>query len=164
MDGAVISAVDLIKGIAICAGMTSIDVEGATGNLHTNYKGKADAAIAAFLEGYDLVYVHVEAPDECGHQGDVEGKIASIERIDSEILTPVLTYLKGCGESYRILTLPDHPTPIEIRTHSIEPVPFMLYDSQRDHVGVDTLTEETAANSGYYLPDGTALMGLMLGK
>ena len=162
VKGAVISAVDLIKGIALCAGMTSIDVEGATGNLHTNYRGKAEAAIQAFQNGYDLVYVHVEAPDECGHQGDIQGKVQSIERIDSEILLPILDYLKSTGEHFRILTLPDHPTPIEIRTHSIEPVPFMLYDSQAIHMGVDTLNEQTAIEADYYLPDGTALMELLL--
>ena len=160
--GAVISAVDLIKGIAICAGMTSIDVAGATGNLHTNYRGKADAAIDAFRDGMDLVYIHIEAPDECGHQGDIEGKILSIEKIDAEILSPVLAYLTSTGEPFRVLTLPDHPTPIELRTHSIEPVPFMLYDSAKAHTGVNTLNEQTASQTGLYLPQGTALMDLLL--
>ncbi len=162
LDAAVISAVDLIKGIALCAGMESIDVEGATGNLHTNYRGKADAAIDAFKRGKDLVYIHVEAPDECGHQGDAAGKTKSIECIDEMILTPVLGYLRACGEPFRILTLPDHPTPIEIRTHSIDPVPFMIYDSQKTYDGVETLDEDTAAAKRNYLPDGTALMTLLI--
>ena len=164
LRASVISAVDLIKGIGICAGMRSIDVEGATGNVHTNYKGKADAAIDAFRDGDDLVYVHVEAPDECGHRAELENKILSIEKIDTEILGPVSRYLADSGESYRILILPDHPTPIEIRTHSMEPVPFMLYDSEKKANGVSSLHEETAAETGLYLPDGTALFTMLIGN
>ncbi len=164
VDATAISAVDLIKGIALCAGMESVDVEGATGNLHTNYKGKADAAIDAYRRGKELVFVHVEAPDECGHQGDAEGKVKSIEHIDTEILRPVHDYLVATGEPFRILTLPDHPTPIVIRTHSSEPVPFMLYDSECTYDGVDTLTEATAEAKGDYLPDGTALMSALLAQ
>ncbi len=164
VDATAISAVDLIKGIALCAGMESVNVEGATGNLHTNYRGKADAAIDAYKRGKELVFVHVEAPDECGHQGDAEGKVKSIELIDSEILTPVYEYLLSTGEDFRILTLPDHPTPIAIRTHSSEPVPFMLYDSAHTYEGTETLTEATAAAKGDYFPDGTALMALLLAK
>ncbi len=164
VDAAAISAVDLIKGIALCAGMESIDVEGATGNLHTNYRGKADAAIDAYRRGKELVFVHVEAPDECGHQGDAHGKVRSIEHIDAEILTPICEYFRTTGDTFRILTLPDHPTPITIRTHSSEPVPFMLYDSTRAYYGVETLTEATAAAKGDYLPDGTALMAMLLNK
>ncbi len=162
VDASAISAVDLIKGIALCAGMESIDVEGATGNLHTNYKGKADAAIDAYRRGKELVFVHVEAPDECGHQGDAEGKVKSIEHIDAEILRPLYDYLVSTKEAFRILTLPDHPTPIVIRTHSSEPVPFMLYDSERIYDGVDTLTEKTAEAKADYLPDGTVLMAALL--
>jgi 2,3-bisphosphoglycerate-independent phosphoglycerate mutase len=162
LDAAVISAVDLIKGIALCAGMESIDVEGATGNLHTNYSGKANAAIDAFKRGKDLVYIHVEAPDECGHQGDAAGKVESIEQIDRLILTPVYEYLRASGEPFRILTLPDHPTPIELRTHSIDPVPFMIYDSNKCYEGVETLDEDTAQAKNNYLPNGTALMELLL--
>ena len=153
---------DLIKGIGICAGMRSIDVEGATGNVHTNYTGKAEAAIEAFREGDDFVYVHVEAPDECGHRAELENKVLSIELIDRLILGPVSEYLASCGESYRIMILPDHPTPIEIRTHSMEPVPFMIYDSEVKHRGVDSLSEESAAACGRYLPDGTALLSLLI--
>ena len=164
LDAAVISAVDLIKGIAICAGMQSIDVEGATGNVHTNYKGKADAAIGAFENGKDLVYIHVEAPDECGHRAEIENKVLSIEKIDELILKPLYEYLSKSGEDFRILTLPDHPTPIEIRTHSMEPVPFMLYASDKKVSGVDTLTEKTAEECNNYIPDGTLLMEMLTKK
>lgn len=162
--GTVISAVDLIKGIGLCAGMRSIDVEGATGNVHTNYKGKADAAIRAFSEGDDLVYVHIEAPDECGHRAEVQNKVLSIEKIDAEILSPVLHYLKNTGEDYRIMVLPDHPTPIRLRTHSILPVPFLIYFSDRKCDGVATFDEFTAANKKNYLSEGHRLMGLFLDK
>jgi len=160
---AVISAVDLIKGIAIAAKMKSIDVEGVTGNIHTNYKGKADAAISAFKDGYDYVYVHVEAPDECGHRGEIENKVKSIEYIDKQILAPVYDHLKESGEDFRIMALPDHPTPIEIRTHSREHVPFVIYVSG---ASFDMLSgkfnEENASATGLDLPDGTKLLPLML--
>lgn len=162
--GTVISAVDLIKGIGLCAGMRSIDVEGATGNVHTNYKGKADAAIRAFSEGDDLVYVHVEAPDECGHRAEIENKVLAVEKIDAEILCPVLNYLKSTGEDFRIMVLPDHPTPIRLRTHSILPVPFFIYSSDRKCDGVATFDEFTATEKGHYLPEGHRLMGLFLEK
>lgn len=162
LDASVISAVDLIKGIGLCAGMESIDVPGATGNVHTNYKGKAEAAIDAFRRGKDLVYVHVEAPDECGHRAEIDNKVLSIEKIDSEILLPVLNYLKQSGEDFHIMGLPDHPTPIEIRTHSMEPVPFFIYRSERQEEGIVSLNEDTALSTGVYLPDGTQLMSLFL--
>jgi len=162
--GAVISAVDLIKGIGLCAGMTSVDVEGATGNVHTNFLGKGQAAIDLFRRGYDLVYVHVEAPDECGHRAEMENKVLSIERIDEQILRPVLDYLEGSGEHFRIMTLPDHPTPIAKRTHTIDPVPFQIYDSEKKEKGVDCFCEESAAACGYYLPRGQELMGILLSK
>lgn len=160
-DATIISAVDLIKGIGICAGMEVVHIPGATGNLHTNYRGKAEAAIDAFRRGKDMVYIHVEAPDECGHQGDAAGKIKSIELIDEKILAPLLTYLRETGEPFRILALPDHPTPLALRTHSEEPVPYLLYDSEEPHQGVNTFTEKTAEEAGDYLPDGTALMGML---
>lgn len=160
----VISAVDLIKGIALCAGMESIDVPGATGNLHTNYRGKAEAAADAFRHGQDMVYVHVEALDECGHQGDARGKVQSIEHIDGEILAPLCRFLREGDEPFRVLLLPDHPTPITLRTHSEEPVPFLLYDSTCHHRGVHHLTEETARRAQLYLPDGTALMGMLFAQ
>ena len=158
ISGTVISAVDLIKGIGLCAGMKSIDVEGATGNVHTNYDGKAQAAVEAFQNGADLVYVHVEGPDECGHRAEIDNKVRSIELIDRKILKPVYEYLRSTAEDFKILVLPDHPTPLEIRTHSKEPVPFFLYDSRRDAVGVETYTEATAAETGLYIPDGFTLL------
>lgn len=132
IKGSVISAVDLIKGIGLCAGLTSIDVEGATGTIHTNFEGKAKAAIEAYEKGRDFVYLHLEAPDECSHQGDLEGKIKSLEIIDKKVLKPILDYLNSTGEAYRLLIVPDHRTPITIRTHSADPVPFVLYDSSQD--------------------------------
>lgn len=161
LDAAVISAVDLIKGIGLCAGMESIDVEGATGNVHTNYKGKADAAIDAFRRGKDLVYVHVEGPDECGHRAEIENKVLSIERIDSLILAPVVAYLRETGEDFHVMCLPDHPTPIEIRTHSMEPVPFFIYRSECPVSGVPSLNEDTAIACNNYIPSGTVLMEML---
>ncbi len=164
LNATVISAVDLIKGIGICAGAKVPCIEGATGNIHTNYKGKADAAIKAFSDGDDFVFVHVEAPDECGHRGEIENKVLSIEYIDQKILLPVYEYLKSTGEDFKILCLPDHPTPLSIRTHSREPVPFMMYSSREDYSGVDTLTEATAEAKELYIPDGTKLLDMMIEK
>ena len=158
---AVISAVDLIKGIGVCAGCDVISVEGATGNFETNYAGKAEAAVRAFAD-HDLVYIHVEAPDECGHQGRADLKTASVELIDEKILTPVSDWLAESGEPYRILVLPDHPTPIEIRTHSMEPVPFFLYDPAEEREGVSVYTEKTCAGKPLYLPDGSGLLSLLI--
>ena len=154
---AVISAVDLIKGIGVCAGCDVISVEGATGNYETNYAGKAAAAMKAFLD-HDLVYVHVEAPDECGHQGRADLKTSSVEKIDGEILGPVYTWLKDRGEPFRILVLPDHPTPIELRTHSMEPVPFFIYDSEKKEEGVPVYTEASCRAKPLYIPDGSGLL------
>ena len=159
LKGAVISAVDLIKGIGICAGMKSIDVEGATGNYKTNYEGKAAAAISVFESGDDFVYIHVEAPDECGHTADVENKVKSIEDIDSKIIKPLMNYLNSTGEGYKILLMPDHPTPCAIRTHSHENVPFAIYDSTSPlSQGIDSFTEENALKANFYISDGHNLM------
>lgn len=158
LDAAVISAVDLIKGIGICAGMKTYDVEGATGNVKTNYKGKADAAIDAFESGSDYVYIHVEAPDECGHRAELENKVLSIELIDEKILKPLYKYLEGTKEDYRIMVLPDHPTPIRLRTHTIDPVPFFIYDSATKQNGVDSFCEASAAATGLYIENGYTLM------
>lgn len=155
INASVISAVDLIKGIGICAGMNSIDVEGATGNYKTNFKGKADAAIKAFRDGSDFVYIHVEGPDECGHTADVANKVKCIEDIDAKILTPVKEYLDRAGEEYKILLMPDHPTPCEIRTHSHEDVPFVIFNStEKLSQGVNLYSESEAAKTGFYIPDG----------
>ncbi len=127
VNGAVVSAVDLIKGIGTLAGLDVIEVEGATGNVHTNFKGKCDAAIKTLLDGNDFVYIHVEAADESGHRFEIENKVKSIEKIDSEVLKPLIDALEGAGEDYAILLLPDHPTPLSIRTHSRDAVPYVLY-------------------------------------
>ena len=162
IDGTVISAVDLIKGIGLCAGMQSIDVEGATGNVHTNYDGKAQAAIQAFKDGAEFIYIHVEGPDECGHRAEIDNKVLSIELIDKKILCPVYEYLKGTGEDFKILVLPDHPTPLCIRTHSPDSVPFFLYDSRREVAGVEGFSEATAAETGLYIPEGHTLLDIMI--
>lgn len=162
LDAAVISAVDLIKGIGICAEMRSIDVEGATGNVHTNYDGKAEAAINAFSEGAEYVYIHVEAPDECGHRAETENKVLAIELIDKKILAPVYEYLKSTGEDFKIMILPDHPTPVRLRTHTTDPVPFMIYSSKKNNDGVTCFSEQSAAQTGLYLPRGHELMELLI--
>lgn len=161
LKGAVVSAVDLIKGIAIGAGMDSIDVAGATGNLSTNFEGKADAAIAA-LRDHDFVYVHLEAPDECGHQGDKAGKIRAIELIDSKIVSPVVAALRASGEDFTVLIMPDHPTPYTLKTHTSSPVPYLLYRSNAPTHGVSTLTEKTAAATGNFVDGGHKLLKMSL--
>lgn len=144
-----ISAVDLLKGIAVGAGMDNKIVEGANGQLHTNYEGKAQAAIDALLkEGYDFAYIHVEAPDEMGHQGSVERKIQAIEFLDNRIIRKVKEALDASGEAYRMLILPDHPTPIEVRTHTSDPVPYLLYDNQKEQKHDWKYNERCAADSG----------------
>ena len=162
LDASVISAVDLIKGIAICAGMRSIDVEGATGNISTNFAGKGQAAIEEFKNGADYVYIHVEAPDECGHRAELDNKILSIEKIDAEILAPVYKYLSESGEDFKIMVLPDHPTPICKRTHTMDAVPFMVYDSKKAENGVDCFCEDSAAKTGLYISKGENLMELFI--
>ena len=162
LDGTVISAVDLIKGIGLCAQMKSIDVDGATGNVHTNYDGKAKAAIQAFEGGADYVYVHVEGPDECGHRAEIENKVLAIELIDQKILAPVYEYLKNSGEDFKIMVLPDHPTPLAIRTHTITPVPFFIYSSKESVEGVDTFNEFTARETQNYIPKGHTLMDILV--
>ncbi len=164
LKAAVISAVDLIKGIGLCAGMDSIDVDGATGNVHTNYKGKADAAIKAFKDGAELVYVHVEGPDECGHRAEIDNKVLSIELIDQKILAPVYEYLVDCKEPFKIMVLPDHPTPICKRTHTMDAVPFFIYSSEEDKSGTDKFDEFTARDKGYCVSNGYTLMDLLTEK
>ena len=158
--GTVISAVDLIKGIAIGSGQESIDVEGATGNVHTNYKGKTDAAIQALLEDQrDFVYLHLEGPDECGHQQDMEGKIKSLELIDEKVILPLKEALDASGEDYKLLVIPDHPTPLRLRTHTMDPVPYMIY--KKDAALVDakaTYGETYAAGTGNKILEGHTIM------
>jgi len=147
--GAMISAVDLLKGIAVGSGMRMIEVEGADGTLHTNYEGKAAAAVKTLLEqGDDFVYIHVEAPDEMGHQGSVEKKIKAIEFLDEKVVKVVKEGLDNYGEPYRILIMPDHPTPICIRTHTAEPVPYLFYDSIEKKENVWNYNEREAKASG----------------
>lgn len=163
VKASVISAVDLIKGIGLCAGMKVIEVEGATGNIDTNFKGKGEAALKTLLEGQDLVYIHVEAPDECGHHGDLEGKIQAIERIDQDIVGSLLKGLEEAGEDYSILVMPDHPTPISIKTHISDPIPYLLYCSTDvTDSGIDTYTEKTGKSTGVYVEPGYLLMQQLL--
>ena len=165
VKASVISAVDLIKGIGICAGMKVIEVEGATGNIDTNFKGKGEAALKTLLDGQDLVYIHVEAPDECGHHGDIEGKVRAIELIDEQIVGPLLAGLDAAGEEYAILVMPDHPTPLAIKTHISDPIPYLLYRStQPVSSGIETYTEKTAQSTGRYIDRGCELMGRLLGQ
>lgn len=164
VSGCVISAVDLLKGIGICAGMETPEVEGATGYIDTNFCGKADAAIEAFKNGCELVYIHIEAPDECGHRCEPENKVKSIGLIDQLVLASVKGHLDESGEDYRILVCPDHPTPLLTKTHSSEPVPFMIYDSRKALDGVDTFNEKTAASTGVFIEHGPSIMDRLLEK
>lgn len=158
ITGTAISAVDLIKGIAICAGLNSVDVEGATGTLHTNFDGKAQAAIKEFRDGKDFVYMHLEGPDECSHQGDRDGKITCLETIDVKVLKPVMDALKADGEDYRILVVPDHRTPLAIRTHSSTPVPFVVYDSTDEQpYDEEKFFAEVSGEKGMYFDSGFEL-------
>ena len=161
--GAVVSAVDLIKGVAILAGMNSIDVEGATGNIHTNFDGKAKAAADALLnDGADLVYVHLEAPDECGHQGDAEGKTRSLELIDEKVIGYIKNRLEEAGEDYAFMVMPDHPTPISTKTHSREAVPCVMY-KKGDNAATDRrFVEKHAQAHGEFIADGYKIMKLFL--
>lgn len=164
-NGAMISAVDLLKGIAVGADMKVIMVEGADGGLHTNYEGKAKAAVDTLInDGNDFVYVHVEAPDEMGHQGSVERKIKSIENLDSRIIKPIYEGVTGAGEEIRMLIMPDHPTPIKIRTHTDEPIPYMLYDSSKT-LGEEphlSYSEKNGKASGVFEENGYKLIEKLL--
>ena len=159
LKGAMISAVDLLKGIAVGAGMQVCQVEGATGSIDTNFEGKAQAAIDALLkDGCDFAYIHVEAPDEMGHQGKVQEKVKSIEYLDSRLIAPVKKAMEEAGEDFRMLILPDHPTPIRIRTHTGDPVPYLLYDSTRQRKKQERFTEETARAADNFEPNGYRLI------
>lgn len=157
--GAMISAVDLLKGIAVGAEMHNIFVPGANGGLHTDYAGKAKAAVEALTEeGYDFAYIHVEAPDEMGHQGNTGDKIKAIENIDTYIIGPVAEMLEAAGESFRMMILPDHPTPVRIRTHTKEPVPYLLYDSRKVVGKMPEYHEGTASKTGIREEEGYRLI------
>lgn len=157
--GAMISAVDLLKGIAVGAKMKVIEVEGADGTLHTNYEGKARAAADVLLkEGYDFVYVHVEAPDEMGHQGSAERKVQAIQYLDQRVIKPLYEALKNSGEPFRMLVLPDHPTPVCVRTHTSDPVPYMLYDSTEEQDKAYDYNEKDAKDSGIFIAEGHTII------
>ncbi len=161
--GAMISAVDLLKGIAEGTGMYNINVPGANGTLETNWEGKAEAAVKALLEdNYDFVYIHMEAPDEMGHQGSLERKIKAIEYLDSRVLDTILKKMDASGEDYRVLVMPDHPTPVSCRTHTSDPVPYMLYDSTVNKNTGLLYNEKDAAKSGNVVEHGYTLMGRLL--
>lgn len=164
INGSVISAVDLVKGIGICAGLNTVDVPGATGNLNTNFQGKAEAALSELDKGNDFVYIHIEAPDECGHRNEIANKVKAIELIDKLTLG---TLLKGLEkyENYSILLMPDHPTPISLRTHTSEAVPFAVYTKRPARKsGVKGFDEMNAGSTGLYIEHGHELMGMFIGK
>ena len=164
LKGSVISAVDLVLGIGICAGLEPVEVEGATGNMHTNFDGKAQAAIDQLLaKGKDFVYLHIEAPDECGHRHEVENKVKSIEIIDRKIVAPIKKALDASGEKYSIMILPDHPTPLRLRTHTSDPVPYIIYrNTATIQSGVKTYTEKTGASTGIFIEEGFRLMDRLI--
>ncbi len=165
LNGVMVSAVDLLKGIAVSAKMQVLDVKGATGTKYTDYTAKANAALTALKKGVDFVYIHVEAPDECGHEGDVKGKIKTIEDIDKKLLSPLLSGMKSMGEPYKILLTPDHATPCALRTHTAKPVPFIICNSedikQNSHL---KYSEKTASQTGVFITKGHELINLMLAK
>ena len=165
LKGAMISAVDLLKGIAVGASMKVIEVEGANGGLNTNYEGKAQAAIDVLTkEGYDFAYIHVEAPDEMGHQGSVERKVKAIEYLDFRVIKPVKEGLEAAGEDFRMLVLPDHPTPICMRTHSSDSVPYLLYDSTDLQQHDWKYNEAEGESSGNYVACGHEIIDYLFGR
>lgn len=164
VTAAIVSAVDLLKGIGICAGADIPEVKGATGYLDTDFEGKTLAGIECFKNGTDLVYLHFEAPDECGHRGEAENKVKAIEEIDKRSLKIMLEYLENCGEAYRILIMPDHPTPLETKTHSANAVPFMIYDSQSEKNGAESFTEKACEAKNNFVGNGPSIMQKLLKK
>ena len=163
--GLMVSAVDLLKGIAVGAGMGVVEVEGANGGLHTNYAGKVDAALKALTEdGYDFVYIHVEAPDEMGHQGSVERKVQAIEYLDAKVIKPMVDTLNEKGVDFRMLVLPDHPTPICVRTHTSDSVPYMLYDSTNLLDKDWNYNEDEAKTSGNFIEKGHEIIDYLFSK
>ncbi len=163
--GMMISAVDLLKGIAVGASMGVVEVEGANGGLHTNYEGKTQAAVKALTEdGYDFAYIHVEAPDEMGHQGSVEKKVQAIEYLDSRVIAPLVESLKAKNVDFRMLVLPDHPTPIRVRTHTADNVPYMLYDSTAEQSNAWNYNEKEGRESGNYIAKGHEIIDYLFSK
>ncbi len=165
LSGTVVSAVVLIKGIGVCAGLENVDVIGATGNVHTNFDGKAEAAINALRNGSDFLYVHLEAPDEAGHRHEIENKVKAIELIDQKIVGPILDALKEDGEEFAMLIMPDHPTPLAIRTHTSDPVPYIIYKSGNcKESGVASYTEAEAKKTGVVVEHGYTLIQRLTDK
>lgn len=163
IEGSVISAVDLIKGIGICAGLDSIEVEGVTGNIHTNFIGKAEAALDELKNGKDFVYIHLEAPDECGHRQEMENKIKAIELIDRKVVKVVKEGLDRLGEDYKIMILPDHPTPLALRTHTSDPVPFLIYEKNNEKkLPSQKYDELSAKETELFIKDGYKLMDYLI--
>ena len=163
LTGTMISAVDLLKGIAVGAGLDAPVIEGATGSLHTNYEGKVQAALDALLnKGQDFAYIHLEAPDEMGHQGLMQEKVQAIEYLDSRVVKPVVEALEAAGEDFRLYIVPDHATPLAIRTHNTDPVPYILYDSRRQARKIARYTEKEAAATGIFEPNGHNMMSRLL--
>ena len=160
VKGGIVSAVDLLRGIGKCANMAVPEDEGVTGYIDTNFTAKKDAAIKLFEDGCDLVYIHMEAPDECGHRGEAENKVKSIELIDSLVVGPMREYLKGTP--HKVLIMPDHPTPISLKTHVSDPVPYVLYNSEKAVSGVETVNEKTAADTGHFIDFGPRIMEKLL--
>lgn len=161
LKGSIISAVDLLKGIGKFSGMNVVNVEGATGYIDTNFEGKAQAAIDEFAKGQDFVYIHVEAPDECGHRHEIENKKKSLEIIDKKILTPVLEALDKYDD-YKVLIMPDHATPLALKTHTNDPIPFLMYSKTKDFAGCEEFTEETAKSTGEYIENGHELLKMFI--
>lgn len=161
LKGSIISAVDLLKGIGKFSGMNVVNVEGATGYIDTNFEGKASAAIQEFKNGQDFVYIHVEAPDECGHRHEIENKKRSLELIDEKILGPVLNALEEYDD-YKVLIMPDHATPLELRTHTNDPIPFLMYHKKGEVKGKDEFTEQTCKETGVYIEDGHNILSIFL--
>lgn len=165
ISGAVVSAVDLIKGIGYCAGLDVIDVPGATGNVHTNFDGKAQAAIKAMQDGADFVYVHLEAADEAGHRHEVENKVKAIELIDEKIVAPIVKALEETHTAFNMLIMPDHPTPLAIKTHTSDPIPYILYNSEcKKSAAPVVYSEENAKATGIVTEKAYTLINRLLDK
>ncbi|MFZ3170421.1 MAG: cofactor-independent phosphoglycerate mutase [Carboxydocellales bacterium] len=164
LTGAMVSAVDLTKGLGLCAGLEVVEVPGVTGNINTNFRGKAMAAIEALKQGKDFVYIHIEAPDEAGHRGELENKVKSIEEIDAKVVTEVLQGLEQFDD-YRVMILPDHPTPLSLRTHVADEVPFLIYQKSlpQNNPG-NSYDEDSARATGLRIEQGHELMDLFIGK
>ncbi len=163
LRGAVISAVDLVRGLGVCTGLSIVEVPGATGNFHTNYRGKAEAALRVLGEGKDFVYIHIEAPDECGHRNELANKVRAIELIDENVVKPIADALEKTWDEYSIMFLPDHATPLSLRTHTRDPVPFLIYRNTKEgeHPG-RAFSEKAAAETGIFLEEGHHLMEYFL--